>query len=66
MAMGLETMYSDHFDTRPEHAEVYELIEDHPEVFGGFYAFEDSSIDQKRRRIAPEALRKPLRNEYDQ
>ncbi|MBW2086077.1 MAG: radical SAM protein [Deltaproteobacteria bacterium] len=64
---GHEEISEDGFDAKPQSNPVYQLIKKHPQIFSGFYKYENTASYWKNERLEQYRLtgRTSARNEYD-
>ena len=64
---GHEVVNPTGFDVAPEWDPIYELIDRYPNIFSGFYHYENMSALRKRQRLEQykTTRRTPVKNEYD-
>lgn len=62
---GHERGRADQFEVSSKHNPVFEMVRRHPDIFPGFFQYEEAAIDEKRRRLKPFAWTVRTKNEYD-
>ena len=64
---GLENIKELEFEPGGESDEMYDVVSQHPQVFSGFYHYDDAQVSGMRNLVAGYEIRHktPLRNEYD-